>query len=316
MVVVGMTLGLLAGYGLAHFSAPPSVVDPPGASGATLARYAGRKLTLGDAQAQLALPNAPSASLLSTPEGRKSYVEGLVRLDLLARLAHEKGYDRDPAFLTRARQELAAMYLENEFEEPARKRAPTDAEVAKYFEESKGRLQRPEKLRLAIVVFRAEDDATRKAKRPVAQQVLAEIRRRSGDYYAFGQIAASRSEEPRSAATSGELPPMSRAELEDGFGPTLAEKAFGMPRKPGTLLDGVVEGERGLFIVKLLAAEPPYEPKLEDLRDTLRTQLATERRAKALEAFLGDVWKSADVKIDEEALKQLRAPPPAGTGKK
>ncbi len=174
-----MTLGLLAGYGLAHFSAPPSVVDPPGASGATLARYAGRKLTLGDAQAQLALPNAPSASLLSTPEGRKSYVEGLVRLDLLARLAHEKGYDRDPAFLTRARQELAAMYLENEFEEPARKRAPTDAEVAKYFEESKGRLQRPDKLRLAIVAFRAEDDATRKAKQPVAQQVLAEIRRRS-----------------------------------------------------------------------------------------------------------------------------------------
>src|SRR6266542_6291291 len=132
MVVVGMTLGLLAGYGLAHFSAPPSVVDAPGRAGPTLARYAGRKLALGEVQAQLALPNAPSASLLSTPEGRKSYVEGLVRLDLLARLAHEKGYDRDPAFLTRARQELAAMYLEKEFEEPTRKRAPTDAEVAKY----------------------------------------------------------------------------------------------------------------------------------------------------------------------------------------
>jgi hypothetical protein len=311
-----LALGALGEAGLTALSRDDSIVDAPNASGPTLARYAGRKLALGEVQAQLALPNAPSASLLSTPEGRKSYVEGLVRLDLLARLAHEKGYDRDPAFLTRARQELAAMYLEKEFEEPARKRAPTDDEVAKYFEESKGRLQRPEKLRLAIVAFRAEDDTTRKAKRPVAQQVLAEIRRRSGDYYAFGQIAAARSEEPRSAATSGELPPMSRAELEGGFGPTLAEKAFGMPRKPGTLLDGVVEGERGLFIVKLLAAEPPYEPKLEDVRDALRTQLATERRTKGLEAFLGDVWKSADVKIDEEALKHLRAPPPAGTGKK
>lgn len=313
---IGIGLGLLSGYAAARYSESRFLLDAPAASGPTLARYAGRKLALGEVQAQLALPNAPSASLLSTPEGRKSYVEGLVRLDLLARLAEEKGYHRDPPFVRRVRQELAAMYLEKEFEEPARKRAPTDEEVAKYFEESKGRLQRPEKLRLAIVAFRAEDDGTRRAKRPVAQQVLAEIRRRSGDYYAFGEIAAARSEEPRSAVTSGELPPMSRAELEGGFGPTLAEKAFGMPRKPGTLLDGVVEGERGLFIVKLLAAEPPYEPKLEDVRDALRTQLATERRTKGLEAFLGDVWKSADVKIDEEALKQLKAPPPAGTGKK
>src|SRR6266511_5275245 len=179
IAVLCTSTGLLAGYALARSPAPPSVVDAPSASGPTLARYAGRKLALGEAQAQLALPNAPSASLLSTPEGRKSYVEGIVRLDLLARLAHEKGYGRDPAFLTRARQELAAMYLEKEFEEPARKRAPTDDEVAKYFEESKGRLQRPEKLRLAVVAFRAEDDATRRTKRPVAQQVLAEIRRRS-----------------------------------------------------------------------------------------------------------------------------------------
>src|SRR6266540_3604867 len=154
IAVLCTSTGLLAGYALARSPAPPSVVDAPSASGPTLARYAGRKLALGEAQAQLALPNAPSASLLSTPEGRKSYVEGIVRLDLLARLAHEKGYGRDPAFLTRARQELAAMYLEKEFEEPARKRAPIDA-------------------------FRAEDDATRKAKQPVAQQVLAEIRRRS-----------------------------------------------------------------------------------------------------------------------------------------
>ncbi len=317
VAVLGAAFGILVCQAFARFFEHDSLLDAPNASGPTLARYAGRTLTLGEVEAELRAPgNQASASVVSTPEGRRSYVEGLVRLDLLARLGEEKGYHRDPAFVRRLKQELAATYLEKEFEEPARKGAPTDEEIAKYFEENVGKLRRPERLRIAIIAFRTEDDGSRKAKRPVAQQVLAELRRRASDYYAFGEIAAARSEEPRSAVTSGELPAMSREELEAGFGPTLAEKTFAMSRRPGTLLDGVVEGERGLFIVKFLGAEPAYEPKLEDLRDALRTQLTTERRGKALEAFLGDIWKKADVKIDEGALKQLQVPPTTGAAAK
>jgi parvulin-like peptidyl-prolyl isomerase len=311
-----LALGALAGAGITSTARDDSLLGGP-ASGPVLARYAGRTLTLGEAEAALRAPgNQLSGGVLSSPEGRRSVVEGLVRVELLARLAEEKGYHRDPAFQRRVKQELAATYLLKEFEEPERKRAPTDAELAKYFEENQANLQRPERLRLAIIAFRAEDDATRRAKRPAAQQALAEVRRRAGDYYAFGEIAAAKSEEPKSASTSGELPPMSREELEAGFGPTLAAKAFAMARKPGTLLDGVVEGERGLFVVKLLSVEPPYEPKLDELRDSLRTQLTTERRTTGLEAFLGAIWKQADVKIDEEALKQLKAPPPGGAAAK
>lgn len=86
---------------------------------------------------------------------------------------------------------------------------------------------------------------------------------------------------------------MSREELEAGFGPTLAAKVFAMSRTPGALLDEVVEGERGFFIVKLLGAEPPYAPKFEDVRDALRSQLTNERREKELAAFLDGVWKKA-----------------------
>lgn len=310
---ISLALGALGGAGISSVARDGSVRDAGAGGGPALARYAGRKLTLGEVQAELAAPGSQiSSGVLSSPEGRRSYVEGLVRVDLLARLAEEKGYHRDPAFVRRLKQELAATYLEKEYEEPERKRAVTDEEVSKHFEANLSTLRRPERLRLAVIAFRAEDDATRRAKRPVAQQALAEVRRRSSDYYAFGELAAAKSEEPRSATTSGELPAMSREELEAGFGPTFAARAFGMARKPGTLLDGIVEGERGLFIVKLLAVEPPYEPKLEDVRDQLRAQLTTERRGKALEAFLGGIWKQADVKIDEEALKQLKAPPAGG----
>jgi hypothetical protein len=67
--------------------------------------------------------------------------------------------------------------------------------------------------------------------------------------------------------------------------------------------------------VKLLSVEPPYDPKLEEVRDGIRTKLAAERREKGMEAFLSGIWKGADVRIDEEALKQLKAPQ-AGAAKK
>jgi hypothetical protein len=314
---ISLALGALVGAGMSSITRDDSILGAGPSSGPTLVRYSGRTLTLGEAEAELRAPGSQiSSGVLSTPEGKKGFVEGLVRVDLLARLAEEKGYHRDPAFTRRVKQELAALYLLKEFEEPERARAPTDAEIAKYFEEHQAKLWRPERLRLAVIVFRAEDDAARRAKRPIAERALAEVRRRSGDYYAFGEIAAAKSEEPRSAVTSGELPAMSRDELEAGFGPTLAATAFAMPRKPGALFDGVVEGERGLFVVKLLSVEPPYEPKLDELRDSLRTLLTTERRTTGLEAFLGGIWKRADVKIDEVALKQLKAPPAGGAAAK
>jgi hypothetical protein len=193
---ISLAIGALVGAGITALSRDDSLLGAGPSSGPTLARYSGRNLTLGEAESELRAPGSQiSSGVLSTPEGKKGFVEGLVRVDLLARLAEEKGYHRDPAFTRRVKQELAALYLRKEFEEPERKKAPTDAEIAKYFEENRAKLQRPERLRLAVIVFRAEDDAARRAKRPLAERALAEVRRRSGDYYAFGELAAARSEE-------------------------------------------------------------------------------------------------------------------------
>ena len=308
IAAISLVIGLAAGAAIHAALQRDSIIAPPPSGGATLARFSGGRLTVAEAEAALGPGSQLSAGVLATPEGRKDFVEGLVRLELLARLAEEKGYHREPAFARRLKQELAGVYLEKEFEEPQRKGAPTDAELQKYFDEQAARIRRPDRLRLAVIAFRAEDDASRRAKLPVAQQTLAEVRRRAADPYAFGELAAARSDEPKSAASSGELPPMSREELEEGFGPTLAAKAFAMARKPGTLLDGVVEGERGFFLVKLLSEEPAYEPKLEEVRDQLRAQLVAERRTKGLEELFGEIWKRAEVRIDEDAFKQLKAP--------
>ena len=67
----------------------------------------------------------------------------------------------------------------------------------------------------------------------------------------------------------------------------------------------MVESGDGFYLVKLLGREAAYEPRFEALRDSLRARLSSERRAADRKRFLDDLWKRAEVKIDDEAVKGL-----------
>ena len=131
------------------------------------------------------------------------------------------------------------------------------------------------------------------------------MKRRAGDYYAFGNIARLKSEDPKSRSTDGELPFLGKDELSTRFGPELAEAVFGLD-KPGALHDRVVETAKGFHVVKLLGRAPAYEPKFEDVRDSIQAKLANERREADLKKFMDQLWSEAHVQIDSEALSQLK----------
>jgi parvulin-like peptidyl-prolyl cis-trans isomerase-like protein len=275
----------------------------PGSTGPVVVSFRGGELHGGDLTASLEASPEPMRAQLATREGRRALVDGLVRMELLAAKADEKGYDRDPGFMRRKKQELGALYLAKEFEEGEKSRAPTDDEVRKFFEDHRAERSHPDRVRVAMMAFLSEDSATRPQKRALAQAALAEVHRRSKDYYAFGKIARLRSEEPRSRAANGELPPLGRDELATRFGREVADAAFAMD-KPEVYRQ-VIESPRGFFVVQLLSKVPAYEPKLDDVKDAIRAKLTNDRREADLKAFMDRLWKEANVKVDEDALERL-----------
>lgn len=292
-----------AGYWAGRGSSPKSVLDSTG-DGAVVARFSGHVLRTGDVESRMrAMPDMVRARFRA-PEARKGLVEDLVREQLLARLAEEKGYQRDPELAKRYAEELGNVYLEKEFEEPERKRAPTDEELRKYFDEHHAELARPERVRIALVEFKVAQPSEREKKRALAQQILSEARAKAKDYYAFGKLARARSEDERTRASSGELGYVSREELGNGYGPELAKAAFGLT-KTGEVGGVVVESAGGFYVVKLLGREAAYEPRFEAIRDALQARVVNERRNADRKRFLEELWKSAGVKIDDDAVKRL-----------
>jgi parvulin-like peptidyl-prolyl isomerase len=66
-----------------------------------------------------------------------------------------------------------------------------------------------------------------------------------------------------------------------------------------------VESADAFYLVKLVGRESAYEARFETVRDTLKARLGNERRNADRRAFLDQLWKQADVKIDDEAVRAL-----------
>lgn len=232
----------------------------------------------------------------------KEIVEDLARTWILALRAVEKGYDRDPEIVRRYAEQLASLYLEKEV---GALPPPTEADVRAYLEAHRSELAQPERVRAAVISFAAASPADRAAKRAKAAAALKEALARRGAYYAFGELARAKSEDPRTAARNGELGELTREELTAAIGPEVAAAAFSMSM-PG-IHEAVIESAAGYHVLKVLARVAAYEPRFEDVRDRLRERLANERRTERRKAVIEEAWKQADVRIDDDALQKVVA---------
>src|SRR6266542_2701333 len=296
-LAVGLVIGVVIGRLSAGGSGQPA--DRP-----RVATFRGGDI--GAAAVRAALVQEPAALRSGHPEVARRILDDLVRTRILATLAREKGYDRDPEIAQRQAEQLAAAFVEKELEAPERAKPPTDDEVRAYLEAHRAEFDRPQRVRLAVISFPAATPAERDAKRARAKAALAEAKRREKDYYAFGELARRRSEDPNTASRQGELPIMSREDLIAAAGPELATAAFDVS-EPGKVHPAVIETASGLFVLKLLGREPARNPSFDELRDTLRSRLANERLSERRKAFLERAWNEANVRVDEAALRDAIA---------
>src|SRR6266511_2949630 len=119
-LAVGLVIGVVIGRLSAGGSGQPA--DRP-----RVATFRGGDI--GAAAVRAALVKEPAALRSGHPEVALRMLDDLVRTRILATLALEKGYDRDPEIAQRQAEQLAAAFVEKELEAPERAKPPTDDEV-------------------------------------------------------------------------------------------------------------------------------------------------------------------------------------------
>jgi foldase protein PrsA len=148
----------------------------------------------------------------------------------------------------------------------------SEAEVSKYYEEHKAQYGQPERRDLRVVLTKTE---------AAAKQAKSEIE--SGK--SFASVAKSRSIDPTSKSTGGELPGVVKGEEQKA----LSEAVFAARQG---VLSGPVKTPFGFYVFEVKATHPASQQTLAQVKATIKQQLASQGSQKSLEQFGKELQKT------------------------
>jgi foldase protein PrsA len=155
------------------------------------------------------------------------------------------------------------------------KKSVDAAAVAKYYDEHKSQYGKPESRDLRIVLTKTEAEA---------KQAKQEIE--SGK--SFASVAKSKSIDPTSKSTGGEIKGVVKGQEQKA----LSEAVFAA--KQG-VLGGPVKTPFGYYVYEVKAIHPSSQQALAQVKETVKSQLASTQQQTALTKFVKEFekkWKS------------------------
>lgn len=151
------------------------------------------------------------------------------------------------------------------------KKTVSEAEVAKYYNEHKSQYGQPERRDLRVVLTKGEADA-KKAKSEIE----------SGK--SFASVAKSKSIDPTSKNTGGELPGVVKGEEQKA----LSEAVFAA--KQG-VLSGPVKTPFGYYVFEVKGIHAPTQQSLSQVKATIKQQLVAQGQQGSLSKFVKEFQK-------------------------
>ncbi|MDA8084247.1 MAG: peptidylprolyl isomerase [Nitrospiraceae bacterium] len=265
---------------------------------------------------------------------RESALGDLIEVELLYKMAKAKGVVLPDGVVEglmkknveqagseeKFRSDLAAMGLTPEaFAEQSRRlntanmllgeiykeSAPSDKEIADYYETNKAKYRKPDSMRLYHILVKVEATATpdewKKAEKR-AKGLLKKIKSGAD----FGRVAYDNSDDPY-RYKSGDLGVIHRGQLTP---PELDDAAFGL--KEGEL-SNVIQTIHGFHIMKAGEHHKGSTLSLDDVRDKIRSQLQIKSFEAKRNALLEEAKAKFPVTIIPEAVRP-ETPAPAKPG--
>ncbi len=269
------------------------------AQGPAVARVGSYAITAEDIKSRLSETPAAYRQYAASAEGRRQFLNLLIRERILLAEAKDLGIPKDPAY-----QKSVAVYKEGwkrrlkDYEdtlqvESALRRlrtkelAATDTEVDKYYDDHRAEFDKPIEITVSHILLSSEQDA---------QAALERLR--SGE--PFDRVAKEMSKDPATAVRGGKLAPFHRGTLV----PEFEEAAFKL--KVGGM-SGIVKTPLGFHIIRKLAETQLAPRSAADAKDEIRAKLERDKFdqwVSAKQALLG-------VTVDEQAMSRLSLEEPA-----
>jgi len=238
----------------------------------------------------------------AAPEAKEAVVEELVRIEVLAQKAREEGYADDPEIRRSINRLLADEYWRDQVA-AAQVPAATTEDARAYYDAHPVEFTEPKKSRGAVIALRwpsSASEAQRAATRARAKEIAAKAQ--GSTQNSFAALVAAHSEDPAGRRSAGDTGFVVEGTSVFRFEPPIVEALFEIDRVGGIT---TVEGERGVYVVRLGAREGGTVTPFEAVESSLREKLTRARRQKAEEERYAALRQQVKVAIDRKALLEV-----------
>lgn len=270
------------------------------ANEAVVARVGRSDITLSDLKTRLQETPAAYQQYVATPDGRRQFLNLLIRERILMEQARQAGLERDETYRKTVDQYKAqwerrlkdfkeSLLVESYLRQLRSKDlAVTDIELQRYFSEHQTDYQTPVEMQTSHILVRTPQEAD-----------AALMRLRKGE--PFEKLARELSMDPATAAKGGKLSPFRRGQLVPEFEEAAAKLSTGQ-------VSGVVKTTFGYHIIKKLGQTKLPPRAFADVKDEIRSTL---ERAK-FEQWVTRTQSSMGVTVNDQTLAALSVPPAPG----
>jgi peptidyl-prolyl cis-trans isomerase C len=264
-----------------------------GELGQVVARIDDTVITVGDVQERINKQAPFVRARFSAPEKKKEFVDNLIRIEVMAKEAERRGYDKDPEVVRVMKQQMISKFLQKDFESKLKVEDVADADVEKYYKDHPEEFNRPDEVRVSEILVKDKAKADK-----VAREANAASR---SDPKAFRDLVTKYSEDEDSKSRGGDLTSFDRDSKT--VPRPIVDAAFAL-KEVGDI-SPPIKLEQGLAIIKLTGKRPGFSRPLAEVKRTIQQRLFKDLRTKSMEAFVADLRKKYAVTIDEGNLAKI-----------
>ena len=237
--------------------------------------------------------------------GKPEQLRNLIANELVRRAllkeAQDQGWEKKPDVarqLARAREQvLVNTWLQEHAKAP--EGYPSDDEIAKAYEASKGSLVLPRQYRLSQI-FIASPSGADKAEASKAQDRAKELAKKAAGKGAdFAALAKEHSQEARSAAQGGDAGWVTEQTLL----PELRDKVAGMKKNE---VAGPIKSSQGWHVLRLTDLREQRTLTREEARGSLVAALRKQKEKETEQAYLRALTDKAGLLFNDSALEKLK----------
>lgn len=258
--------------------------------GPTVAKVGGASITLEDFRTRLQDTPPDYQHYTMSPEGRRQFLNLLIREKVLlveaqkAGMQHDDAYQKQLAQFKEAWEQKLKDYQDSLLVESYLKKLRTkelsvsDADVQQYYNDHKADYDKPLQIQVSHILVNSPEEA---------QQVLDRLHKGES----FEVIAREISKDPASAAQGGKLAPFHKGQLPAEF----EDAAFKLPKGQ---ISGIVKSSFGYHIIKKTGEKVLPAQSFDEAKDEIRGRLERDKF---------DHWVSAmqlelGVQVDDKVL--------------